>query len=91
MLDVPCLGAVGSGEPQPAILSNRAEVVGDVRACKDALTHNNGELCSHGDLKPGLDVLLQAVLARADRRDWSQVQATVGRAAGAVRRARSGS
>lgn len=36
--------------------------------CKGGITHNNNELCTREDLAPGLDVLLHAVLARADRR-----------------------
>ena len=35
--------------------------------CKNGITHNNNELCSRDDLEPGLNVLLKAVLARADR------------------------
>lgn len=35
--------------------------------CRGGITHNNGEFCSREDLEPGLDVLLRAVLARADR------------------------
>ena len=35
--------------------------------CQGGITHNNGENCSREDLEPGLDVLLRAVLARADR------------------------
>lgn len=34
--------------------------------CKNGITHNN-ELCTREDLAPGLDVLLRAVVARADR------------------------
>jgi N-carbamoyl-L-amino-acid hydrolase len=37
--------------------------------CQGGITHNNGELCTREDLEPGLDVLLRAVLARADRDD----------------------
>ena len=36
--------------------------------CKGGITHNNNELCTRDDLAPGLDVLLHAVIARADRR-----------------------
>jgi N-carbamoyl-L-amino-acid hydrolase len=35
--------------------------------CKGGITHNNAEDCDRGDLEPGLNVLLQAVVARADR------------------------
>lgn len=35
--------------------------------CKDGITHHNAESCSRDDLEPGLNVLLHAVLARADR------------------------
>lgn len=35
--------------------------------CKNGITHNNLELCTRDDLEPGLNVLLQSVLARADR------------------------
>ena len=35
--------------------------------CKNGITHNNNELCTREDLAPGLDVLLRAVVARADR------------------------
>ena len=35
--------------------------------CKGGITHNNLELCDRDDLAPGLDVLLDVVLARADR------------------------
>ena len=33
--------------------------------CKDGITHNNREFASRADLEPGLNVLLNAVLARA--------------------------
>ncbi len=35
--------------------------------CRDGITHNNLELCTRDDLTPGLDVLLDVVLARANR------------------------
>ncbi len=35
--------------------------------CKGGITHNNQELCTPDDLEPGLNVLLHAVVARADR------------------------
>ncbi len=35
--------------------------------CKGGITHNNEESCEPGDLAPGLNVLLHAVVARADR------------------------
>jgi beta-ureidopropionase / N-carbamoyl-L-amino-acid hydrolase len=35
--------------------------------CRNGITHNNNELCTPDDLEPGLNVLLQTVLARADR------------------------
>ncbi|KFC74748.1 N-carbamoyl-L-amino acid hydrolase [Bosea sp. LC85] len=35
--------------------------------CRNGITHNNLELCTRDDLEPGLNVLLQSVLARADR------------------------
>jgi N-carbamoyl-L-amino-acid hydrolase len=35
--------------------------------CKDGITHNNNELCTQDDLVPGLDVLMQSAVARADR------------------------
>jgi N-carbamoyl-L-amino-acid hydrolase len=35
--------------------------------CKDGITHNNGELATAAMMEPGLNVLLHAVLARADR------------------------
>ena len=35
--------------------------------CKGGITHNNAESCTREDLEPGLNVLLQCVLARADR------------------------
>lgn len=35
--------------------------------CKGGITHNNAELCTREDLEPGLNVLLNAVTARADR------------------------
>ena len=35
--------------------------------CKGGITHNNEENCDRDDLEPGLNVLLQAVVARADR------------------------
>ncbi|WP_439499922.1 Zn-dependent hydrolase [Bosea sp. (in: a-proteobacteria)] len=35
--------------------------------CKGGITHNNQELCTREDLEPGLNVLLRAVVARADR------------------------
>ena len=35
--------------------------------CQGGITHNNLELCTRDDLAPGLDVLLDVVLARADR------------------------
>jgi N-carbamoyl-L-amino-acid hydrolase len=35
--------------------------------CKGGITHNNKELCTQDDLVPGLNVLMQSVIARADR------------------------
>jgi N-carbamoyl-L-amino-acid hydrolase len=35
--------------------------------CKNGITHNNEEFCTPEDLEPGLNVLLHAVVARADR------------------------
>lgn len=35
--------------------------------CKDGITHNNNELATTAMMEPGLNVLLHAVLARADR------------------------
>lgn len=35
--------------------------------CKDGITHNNGEVATREMLEPGLNVLLHAVVARADR------------------------
>lgn len=35
--------------------------------CRDGITHNNREFASQADLEPGLNVLLHAVAARADR------------------------
>ncbi|UZF90563.1 Zn-dependent hydrolase [Bosea sp. NBC_00550] len=35
--------------------------------CKNGITHNNNELSTREDLEPGLNVLLRAVVARADR------------------------
>lgn len=35
--------------------------------CKGGITHNNQELCTPGDLEPGLNVLLHMAVARADR------------------------
>ncbi|WP_332697770.1 Zn-dependent hydrolase [Bosea sp. (in: a-proteobacteria)] len=35
--------------------------------CKGGITHNNQESCDRDDLEPGLNVLLRAVVARADR------------------------
>jgi beta-ureidopropionase / N-carbamoyl-L-amino-acid hydrolase len=35
--------------------------------CKGGITHNNEEDCTRSDLEPGLNVLLHAVVARADR------------------------
>lgn len=35
--------------------------------CKNGITHNNEEFCTREDLEPGLNVLLRAVVARADR------------------------
>ena len=36
--------------------------------CQGGITHNNLELCTRDDLAPGLAVLLEAVVARADRK-----------------------
>ncbi len=36
--------------------------------CKDGITHNNHELATPAMIEPGLNVLLHAVVARADRR-----------------------
>lgn len=35
--------------------------------CKNGVTHNNEELCTREDLEPGLNVLFNSVVARADR------------------------
>ena len=35
--------------------------------CRNGITHNNLELCTREDLAPGLDVLLDVALTRADR------------------------
>jgi len=35
--------------------------------CKGGITHNNEESCEPGDIAPALNVLLHAVVARADR------------------------
>lgn len=35
--------------------------------CRDGITHNNEESCTPEDLAPGLDLLLHAVVKRADR------------------------
>lgn len=35
--------------------------------CRDGITHHNDELCELDDVAPGLNVLLHAVVARADR------------------------
>jgi N-carbamoyl-L-amino-acid hydrolase len=35
--------------------------------CQGGITHNNNELCTPADLEPGLNVLLHAVVERADR------------------------
>lgn len=35
--------------------------------CKDGITHNNLESCDRADIEPGLNVLFQSVVARADR------------------------
>jgi N-carbamoyl-L-amino-acid hydrolase len=36
--------------------------------CRDGITHNNREFSSEHDLEPGLNVLLHAAVARADRK-----------------------
>jgi len=36
--------------------------------CRDGITHNNREFSSEQDLEPGLNVLLHAAVARADRK-----------------------
>jgi N-carbamoyl-L-amino-acid hydrolase len=35
--------------------------------CRGGITHNNRELCLPEDMAPGLDVLLDVVLQRANR------------------------
>ncbi len=35
--------------------------------CKDGITHNHNEMATPAMLEPGLNVLLHAVTARADR------------------------
>ena len=35
--------------------------------CKDGITHNNHESCEPADFVAGLNILLHAVVARADR------------------------
>ena len=49
------------------VVRMRIQPTRDAAPCKGGITHNNAELCTKGDLEPGLNVLLHTVMARADR------------------------